>query len=61
LSVSEAKLKAHATGGAKVLVRGHNPFRVILTNVKRKVTIVTLIATDSLGQRTVRKIRFLQR
>jgi hypothetical protein len=61
LSVAGAKLKAHATGGAKVLVRGHNPFRVILTNVKRKVTIVRLIATDNLGQRTIRKIRFLHR
>jgi hypothetical protein len=29
--------------------------------VKRKVTIVRLIATDNLGQRTIRKIRFLHR
>jgi hypothetical protein len=61
LSVSGAKLKALASGGAKVLVRGHGPFRVILTDVKNRVTVVRLIATDNSGQRTVKRVRFIQK
>jgi hypothetical protein len=61
LSVSGAKLKAFASGGAKVIVRGRGPFRVILMDVKNKVTVVRLIATDSSGQRTVKRVRFIQK
>lgn len=61
LSVSGAKLKALATGGARVVVRGHGPFRVILMDVKRPVTIVRLIATDSSGQRTIKRVRFVHK
>lgn len=50
-------LKAKATGGAKAKVRGRNPYKVIVSKLKRKVTRVKLTATDEFGRSSRKTVK----
>jgi len=54
-------LTAKASGGAKSKVKGGNPYKVIVSKLKGKVTPVKLTATDSLGRTSRKTVKLKKR
>lgn len=53
----KVSLKAKASGGAKAKVKGGNPYKVIVSKLKRKVTRVKLTATDEFGRSSRKTVK----
>lgn len=50
------RVKAKASGGAKVRVKGKNPYKIVVQKLKRPKTSVRITLTDSRGQTTKTKV-----